>query len=85
MDVFSFGIVMWELLTGEEPYANMHYGAIIGKSFPACIIISSYQSRRLREVHIITIMSGVGLFRRGWHMASNHWIAKHLYIHCIVN
>jgi hypothetical protein len=23
---------MWELLTGEEPYANMHYGAIIGMS-----------------------------------------------------
>jgi serine/threonine protein kinase len=30
VDAFSFGIVMWELLTGEEPYANMHYGAIIG-------------------------------------------------------
>ena len=30
--MFSFGIVMWELLTGEEPYASMHYGAIIGMS-----------------------------------------------------
>lgn len=31
--MFSFGIVLWEILTGEEPYANMHYGAIIG-TFP---------------------------------------------------
>jgi hypothetical protein len=31
--VFSFGIVLWEILTGEEPYANMHYGAIIGTFF----------------------------------------------------
>ncbi|XP_038699357.1 uncharacterized protein LOC119996700 isoform X1 [Tripterygium wilfordii] len=30
VDVFSYGIVMWELLTGEEPYADLHYGAIIG-------------------------------------------------------
>ncbi|GJV80121.1 probable serine/threonine-protein kinase roco5 isoform X1 [Tanacetum coccineum] len=28
--VFSFGITMWEILTGEEPYANMRYGEIIG-------------------------------------------------------
>ncbi|XP_010937270.1 uncharacterized protein [Elaeis guineensis] len=30
VDVYSFGIVMWEILTGEEPYADMHYGAVIG-------------------------------------------------------
>lgn len=30
VDVFSFGITMWEILTAEEPYANMHCGAIIG-------------------------------------------------------
>ncbi|KAH9297223.1 hypothetical protein KI387_028905, partial [Taxus chinensis] len=29
IDVYSFGIVMWELLTGDEPYANMHCGSII--------------------------------------------------------
>ncbi|CAN1329685.1 Probable serine/threonine-protein kinase SIS8 [Linum perenne] len=30
IDVYSFGIVMWELLTGEEPYADMHCASIIG-------------------------------------------------------
>ncbi|GMI81124.1 hypothetical protein like AT5G57610 [Hibiscus trionum] len=30
IDVYSFGIVMWELLTGEEPYADLHRASIIG-------------------------------------------------------
>ncbi|XP_030474040.2 uncharacterized protein LOC115691530 [Syzygium oleosum] len=29
VDVYSFGIVMWELLTGEEPYANLRSEDII--------------------------------------------------------
>jgi hypothetical protein len=36
VDVFSFGIVMWELLTDEEPYTNMHYGAIVGMQSAMC-------------------------------------------------
>lgn len=39
---------MWELLTGEEPYADLHYGAIIGKKHSGWIqicdlIISGFQ------------------------------------------
>ncbi|KAJ8634634.1 hypothetical protein MRB53_008901 [Persea americana] len=30
IDIYSFGIVMWELLTGEEPYGDMHCASIIG-------------------------------------------------------
>ncbi|KAK9275174.1 hypothetical protein L1049_022435 [Liquidambar formosana] len=30
IDIYSFGIVMWELLTGDEPYADMHCASIIG-------------------------------------------------------
>ena len=40
--MFSFGIVLWEILTGEEPYANMHYGAIIGAvllNFPNVLVL----------------------------------------------
>ena len=42
--MFSFGIVLWEILTGEEPYANMHYGAIIGMNlllFPQHLTIET--------------------------------------------
>ncbi|EPS64832.1 hypothetical protein M569_09945, partial [Genlisea aurea] len=30
IDVYSFGIVMWELLTGDEPYSDIHCASIIG-------------------------------------------------------
>ena len=30
IDVYSFGIVMWEIITGEDPYDGMHYGGVIG-------------------------------------------------------
>ncbi|GER27808.1 protein kinase-like protein [Striga asiatica] len=30
IDVYSFGICMWELLTGDEPYTDMHGASIIG-------------------------------------------------------
>lgn len=41
VDVFSFGIAMWEILTGEEPYANLHCGAIIGNSLGLLFTITA--------------------------------------------
>lgn len=41
IDVYSFGIVMWELLTGEEPYADMHCASIIGKCHKSDFIVVS--------------------------------------------
>ena len=31
--MYSFGMVMWELLTGEEPYANLRSEEIIGITY----------------------------------------------------
>ncbi|XWS28073.1 hypothetical protein CRYUN_Cryun25bG0034400 [Craigia yunnanensis] len=39
IDVYSFGIVMWELLTGEEPYADMHCASIIGKCHKSLYLV----------------------------------------------
>ena len=43
VDVFSFGIVLWELLTGEEPYADLHYGVIIGGYKSSHDVMPSYK------------------------------------------
>ncbi|XP_022929736.1 uncharacterized protein LOC111436234 [Cucurbita moschata] len=37
IDVYSFGIVMWEVLTGDEPYSDMHCASIIGGIVNNCL------------------------------------------------
>ena len=38
MDVFSFGVVLWELWTGKEPYDGLNYHALMHQmSSEACL------------------------------------------------
>lgn len=42
---------MWELLTGEEPYADMHCGAIIGKNMSTILYLKeSYILYQTKEI-----------------------------------
>lgn len=41
---------MWELLTGEEPYASMHYGAIIGLKLTLFLSIHVFLSNLFLSV-----------------------------------
>ncbi|GMP87918.1 hypothetical protein CsSME_00040097 [Camellia sinensis var. sinensis] len=55
IDVYSFGIVMWELLMGDEPYADMHCASIIDEVLPDYSSTEDQLSKRLRDEngHII--------------------------------
>ena len=60
--MFSFGIVMWELLTGEEPYADLFYGAIIGNfmglihAFDLILSISTVELLHMDFPNIIQVV-----------------------------
>lgn len=45
---------MWEILTGEEPYANMHCGAIIGKLKPSSLSFIIADSEMVTKLCLLT-------------------------------
>lgn len=56
---------MWELLTGEEPYASMHYGAIIGLKLIPLVLQFLFTTDILLFVYIMVYgaVSDLILFR----------------------
>ncbi|KAJ6407042.1 hypothetical protein OIU84_010537 [Salix udensis] len=68
IDVYSFGIVMWELLTGEEPYADMHCASIIER----LKFIGYHQGNTLKalEARQLLCMDAVGAAQYFYTVAS---------------
>lgn len=54
VDVFSFGIAMWEILTGQEPYADMHCGAIIGTYVASYFLYGPAEANLVSTVRVLS-------------------------------
>jgi hypothetical protein len=54
---------MWELLTGEEPYAELHYGAIIGRriTYAAIIYLILGESNAILVPELLCLLHSGGI------------------------